>query len=622
MAGHTSDEWINQVRTAVDIIDVVGEYVQLKKSGRAYLGLCPFHSEKSPSFNVNAERQFYHCFGCGAGGDVFSFLMNIEQLTFPEALHKLAERAGIEVPRLQSHEAEDSPDKRLKQVMLEAHQFAANLYQYVLKETPYGAEALKYLTRRGMSAETLTEFQIGFAPDSWDFLTQFLAKRDFSLDVMVEAGLLAKSDSGKIFDRFRGRVMFPIQDSQGNVIGFGGRLLETTQAKSQPKYLNSPESPLFNKSATLFNLHRARPNIRKKKQALLFEGYVDVVSTWQAGFPLGIATLGTALTEQQARIIRRNVDSIVLCYDGDAAGQEATSKAIHILQQADLKVRVAPLPQGTDPDDYIRQHGAEAFSQQVLLQAMPITAFRLKHLRSQYVINDEMDKAGLIAKALEIINELDSPVERDMYQRQLAEEYSLSLNDLKWESKRVYRQQKSERQRDKVASAWNNSINNGKATLAKTLQPAYITAERMLLYYMMRNEEIATRVQQECNAHFQVDEHDALAAYLYAYYAEGNPEDPGKFIHYVQDDSLKQLASGLAMMECKEDVSDQEIGDYIKQVNNYPKRAELERLREEQRSLHLQATAADSEDARKQLEIQAAVTGMKILALENALKEG
>ncbi|MGG0939628.1 DNA primase [Brevibacillus centrosporus] len=621
MAGHTSDEFVNQVRAAVDIVDVVGEYVQLRKSGRAFLGLCPFHSEKSPSFNVNAERQFFHCFGCGAGGDVFSFLMKLEQLTFPEALHKLAERAGIDVPKPPQEEA--SPEKRAKQAMLEAHELVSKLYHYVLTETPYGVEAMKYLTKRGMSSQTLTEYQIGFAPDSWDFVTQFLKKRSFSQDLMVEAGLLAKSEAGKVFDRFRGRVMFPIHDSQGHVIGFGGRLLDNTHPKSsQPKYLNSPESLLFNKSATLFNLHRARSTMRKRKQALLFEGYVDVVSAWQAGFMQGVATLGTALTEQQARILRRNVESVVLCYDGDAAGQEATSKAIHVLQQAGLIVRVAPLPQGVDPDDYIRQHGAEAFSQQVLLQAMPVTAFRLKHLRSQYVINDETDKTRLIAKAVDIINELDSPVERDLYQRQLAEEYSLTLGDLKWESKRAYKQQKSERQRDKVSPAWNNSINNGKVTLAKTLPPAYHTAERKLLFYMMRNAELAFRVQQECNAHFQVDEHDALSAYLYAYYAEGNTEDPGKFIHYVQDESLKQLASGLAMMEYKEDVSDLEIGDYIKQVNNYPKRAELERLREEQRSLHLQAAAADSEDARKQLEIQAAIIGMKILELENALKEG
>jgi DNA primase len=616
MAVPTSAEFVNQVRAAVDILDVVGEYVQLKKSGRAFVGLCPFHSEKTPSFNVNAERQLFHCFGCGAGGDVFSFLMKMEQLTFPEALHKLAERAGIDVPQPQNRE--EPEEKTAKQVMYEAHQRVAKLYHYVLTETPYGQEAMKYLHKRGISSQTIAEFQIGFAPDSWDFLTQILKKNGFSLDLMVEAGLLAKSETGNIFDRFRGRVMFPIHDSQGGVIGFGGRSLDG----SNPKYLNSPETPLFNKSATIFNLHRARPFIRKRKQAILFEGYVDVVSAWQAGFTLGIATLGTALTEQQARIIRRNVDSVVVCYDGDAAGQEATAKAIDVLQQAGLTVRIAPLPQGTDPDDYIRQHGAEAFSQQVLLQAMPVTAFRLKHLRAQHVIQDETDQARFIEKALEIITQLDSPVERDLYERQLAEDFSLSLDALKLEARRVYKQQKSNRHRDKVTPAWNNSINNGKFTLTKTLAPAFHTAERLLLYYMMRDRNVAERVQRECKASFTVDEHDALAAYLYAYYAEGHPEDPGQFIHYLEDQKLKQLASGLAMMECKEDVTDQEIGDYIRQVNNYPKRAELEQLREEQRNLHLQASNSESEDVRKQLEIQAAVVGMKILELENALKEG
>jgi DNA primase len=616
MAGPTSAEFVNQVRSAVDIVDVIGEYVQLKKSGRAFLGLCPFHSEKTPSFNVNAERQFFHCFGCGEGGDVFSFLMKMEQLTFPEALHKLAERAGIALPQPQKEE--EPPEQTAKQVMLKAHEFVAQVYHYMLTKTPYGTEAMKYLQKRGLSAQTIAEFQIGFAPDSWDFVTQLLQKRGFPQDLMVEAGLLAKSDSGRIFDRFRGRLMFPIHNTQGGVIGFGGRSLDG----SMPKYMNSPESPLFSKSSTLFNLHRARPFIRKRKQAILLEGYVDVVSAWQAGFQQGVATLGTALTEQQAKMLRRNVDSVVVCYDGDAAGQEATAKAIHVLQQAGCTVRIAPLPQGTDPDDFIRQHGAEAFSQQVLLQAMPVTAFRLKHLRSRHVIHDEDDRARFIKEALAVISELDSAVERDLYERQLAEDFSISLDALKLEARRVYKQQKSNSQRDKVAPAWNNSINNGKFTLTKTLAPASHTAERMLLYYMMRNHEIANRVQQECRASFQVDEHDALAAYLYAYYAEGNPEDPGRFIHYLEDEKLKQLASGLAMMECKEDVSDQEIGDYIRQVNNYPKRAELERLREEYKALFLQRANAETEEERKQLKDRASIVGMRILELENALKEG
>ncbi|MBO8164092.1 MAG: DNA primase [Brevibacillus sp.] len=617
MSRSTSEEIVQQIRAANDIVDLISEHVQLRKSGRSLIGLCPFHSEKTPSFHVSAERQFFHCFGCKAGGDVFSFVMQMEQLTFPEALRKLADRAGILLPS--SYSQDSGKENTAKQAMYDAHKLVARLYHHVLTEMPYGQKAMEYLRKRGLTDQTIAEYQIGFAPDSWDFLTTWLQKRGFSLPLMVEAGLLARSEDGqRIYDRFRGRIMFPICDTQGEVIGFGGRSL----GESQPKYLNSPETPLFAKSSVIFNLHRARSAIRKRKQAILFEGYVDVISAWQAGIQHGIATLGTSFTEQQARLIRRNAEQVIVCYDGDAAGQEATEKAVELLQQAGCTVRVAPLPQGVDPDEYIRRHGAEAFSQNVLLQAVSVTAFRLKQLRSRYVIRDESDKARFVQQALEIISQLPSAVERDMYERQLAEEFSLTLDAIKVESRKAYRRQKLHQQRDKVPPAWNNSINNGKSALTKTLPPAHITAERMLLYYMMRHKEVADRVQQECNARFYTDEHSALAAYLYAYYAEGYPEDPGRFIHYVQDEKCKQLASGLAMMECKEYVSEQEISDYIRLVNNYPKRAELEELRAEQQKLTLQAANEPDEEVRRQTVIQAAVLGMRIHELENALKEG
>ncbi|MED1788326.1 MULTISPECIES: DNA primase [Brevibacillus] len=614
MAQSTPEEFVNQVRAAVDIVDVVGEYVQLKKRGRAYLGLCPFHSEKTPSFNVNAERQFYHCFGCHAGGDVFSFVMQVEQLSFPEALQKLADRVGLTPPAPLAHE--DNPMQSVKAKMYEAYRFVAKLYHYVLTSTPYGSEALRYLENRGFTRTTIDEYMIGFAPESWDFVKDNLVKRNFPLELMVEAGLLSSNDRGRVYDKFRKRVIFPIQDSQGEVIGFGGRSIDG----SEPKYLNSPETLLFNKSRTIFNLHRARSQMRKRNQAILFEGYADVIAAWQAGISNGIATLGTAFTEQQAHLIRRNTDQVILCYDGDFAGQDATAKAIDQLQKAGCTVRIAPLPQGSDPDDYIRQYGAEQFSQQVLLQAMPVTSFQLKHLRSKTVIQDEADKAEYVRQALEFIVTLPNAIERDMYERQLSEEYSLSLEAVKTEAKRLYKQQKIMKQRDKVTAPWNNSINNGKFMVTKA--PAHENAERMLLYYMLRDPEIALRVQQECNADFQVDEHSALAAYLYAYYAEGHPADPGAFIHYVEDEKCKQLASGLAMMECRDDVSDKEIEDYIKQVNNYPVRAELQRLREQQKQLNLQAGSTIDEEQRKKLIIEAALLGMKIAEMENALREG
>lgn len=617
MSKSTSEEFVQQVRSAIDIVEVISEYVPLKKSGRSMVGLCPFHSEKTPSFHVSAERQFFHCFGCKAGGDVYSFLMQMEQLTFPEALRKLAERAGIPFPTADSQAAENQNTAKL--AMYEAHKLAAKLYHHVLTSLPYGEKALAYLRKRGLSEQTIVEYQIGYAPDSWDFLTNRLKKRGFSLPLMVEAGLLARSENGqRIYDRFRGRIMFPIHDTQGEVIGFGGRSLDG----SQPKYLNTPETPLFSKSHVVFNLHRSRTAIRKRKQAILFEGYVDVIAAWQAGVQQGVATLGTALTEQQARMIRRNADQVIVCYDGDAAGQEAAEKAVALLQEAGCSVRVAMLPQGVDPDEYIRRNGAEAFSQNVLLQAVPVMAFRLQQLRAKHVLRDEDDQARFVQEALQLIAQLPSPVERDLYERQLAAEFSLSLDAIKAEARKAYRQQKIQQQRDKVTSAWNNSINNGKFTLTKTLPPAHHTAERMLLYYMMRSREVAERVRQECGARFYTDEHSALAAYLYAYYAEGHPEDPGRLIHYVQDEKCKQLASGLAMMECKEHVSDEEISDYIRQVNNYPLRAQLDELRVEQQRLAKQAANEADETARRKTVMEAARLGMRIHELENALKEG
>ncbi|MGO0060536.1 DNA primase [Brevibacillus fluminis] len=615
----SNDEFVQQVRSAVDIVDIIGEYVQLKKSGRALVGLCPFHSEKSPSFNVNGGRQFFHCFGCGAGGDVFSFVMQIEGLTFPEALKKLAERVGLTMPYEQ---AESPMEQDSKAAMYEAHRLVAKLYHHVLTSTPYGQAALRYVEKRGLSRQIIDEFQIGFAPDSWDFTTHFLKKRGFEPREMVEAGLLAQNDNGKIFDRFRGRIMFPIQDSQGEIIGFGGRATENIQ----PKYLNSPETSLFNKSRTVFNLHRARTHIRKRNQAILFEGYMDVISTWQAGIKNGIATLGTAFTEQHARVIRRNAEQVILCYDGDSAGQEATAKALEILQQAGCTVRIAPLPQGIDPDDFIKKYGADAFSQKVILQAMPVTQFRLKHLRGKRVLHDKHDEAKYIQEALEIITQLSSPIERDMYERQLADEFTVPLETIKAEARQVHKnKQKINEQRDKVEPVWNNSINNGKFVGARNSPPvtAHAKAERMLLHYMMKSQDVADRVREECKVDFQQDEHNALAAYLYAFYAEGNPEDPGDFIRYLDDENLKQLASGLAMMECNEDVSDKEISDYIRQVNIYPLQSfELERLREEYNFLMTQRGECEEEERRKQLMDQARLVGMKIHELENALKEG
>ncbi|GAB7386334.1 DNA primase [Bacillaceae bacterium] len=611
MARPIPEELIDQVRNHFDILDVVAEYVQLKKSGRYYFGLCPFHSEKTPSFSVSPDKQIFHCFGCGAGGDVISFIRKIEGLEFLEAVKFLADKAGIPWP-LDEEKSAGSAEAEEKNLMLRAHELVAKLYQHILWKTEYGRIGLEYYQKRGFSPATIKEFSLGYAPDAWDLAANFLRRRRFPPELMVKAGLLVHKETGdgkedRFFDRFRGRAIFPIWDSQGRVVAFGGRVL----GDGQPKYLNSPETPLFNKSFHLYNLHRARPEIRKKQQAVLMEGYVDVITAWQAGIRNAVATLGTALTERQARILRRNAEQVVICYDSDAAGQEAAVKAGDLLAAAGCSVKVALMPKGLDPDEYIRRYGGEHFAKNILLQAVTLTAFKLQHLRISYELQDEADRMRYIQAALTVISRLRNAVERDHYLRRLAEEFHLSLDALKEEQRHIFRKlKKKEAKRDNLENKWNNSINNGKRLVANPVHPAYYNAERYLVALMMRNREIAEQIREKIGGAFNVDEFAALSAYLYAYYAEGNAPDPGKFMQRLRDDRLIETASELAVAEINENVTEKEIADYIKKVLNYPKWLEIERLKEEMKR-----------QERIENHMEAARLGMEIFRLQKELKE-
>ena len=284
MVKSISEDTIQQILQKVDIVDLISDYVNLRKSGRNYLGLCPFHSEKTPSFSVSPEKQFYHCFGCSASGNALSFLMNMEGYSFPQAVYELGQRVGITVSQSKQPLQQDQQKSKEKEYMYRAHHLAAQLFHHVLLERREGQEAREYLASRGFQLETIKEFQIGFAPDSWDFLTSFLEKRDFPLAIMEKGGLLSRSEGGeRYYDCFRGRIMFPIWDTHGKVVGFGGRILQ----EGTPKYLNSTETPIFRKSRSLYNFHRTRLDIRKEKRAILFEGYVDTIVAWQAGIRQG-----------------------------------------------------------------------------------------------------------------------------------------------------------------------------------------------------------------------------------------------------------------------------------------------------------------------------------------------
>lgn len=607
VAGRIPEDIIERVRTQNDIVDVIGQYVHLKKTGRNYFGLCPFHSEKSPSFAVHPDKQLFRCYGCGESGNVFSFVMKVEGLEFPEAVHNLAQRVGIDIPR-EEGTTESEWARQKKESMLAAHDLVAKLYHHLLVNTDHGAEARNYLLNRNMQLATIEEFGLGVSLNRWDFIVQFLEKRGFSLSLMEEAGLLSRKDrSSKPFDRFRGRVMFPIHDSQGRVVAFGARTL----GDDQPKYLNSPETPLFNKSQLLFNLHRARAAIRKQQEAVLFEGYVDVISAWQAGVHNGIASLGTSLTEQQARMIRRNAENVILCYDSDQAGIEAAFKGADLLVAAGCSVKVAQMPKGMDPDDYIRQYGGERFKQEILLNASSLTAYRLHVIRSRYTLNDETERMKFIHEALEEISRLTSAVERDYYLRQIAEEFHLSLEAIKQEQKKIFKQQKKAGNRDNLKDGWNNSIDSSRSIAEKPMLPAYIKSEQYLLVLMMHSAEIAEQVQMRVGADFAVEDHAALAAHLYRYYAEGHYPNVARFISFLQDDErLVTKASELAMMDVQPHLtSPRVLDDYIEHVVKNAKRMQIEKLEKEKLKHERAGNTAE-----------AVRIGLELISLKRSLK--
>jgi DNA primase len=360
-------DFAEQLKSSLDIVKVVGEYVRLRRAGTSgrYTGLCPFHQEKTPSFGVHQGRQFYKCFGCSAGGDVFKFVMEIEGLTFPEALKLLAERNGIPIPQRTEFTTAES---KLRAVLLDMHALASGRFQDALR-SPQGAEARDYLTRRGVSQEIIGAFELGYSDPSGQSLARLFAERGFSAEQIEASGLVRKRDTGGYYDTFRGRLMFPIHNESGKVIAFGGRALGQ---EDQPKYLNSPETPIYRKTSVLYNLHRARETMRRANRAVLVEGYMDVIGVYAAGVKEVVASCGTALTPAQVRVIRRHADTVAVNFDPDAAGANAAERAIQPLLDEGLNVRIVKLdaPAGSeraepglklDPDEFAKRFGAEAY---------------------------------------------------------------------------------------------------------------------------------------------------------------------------------------------------------------------------------------------------------------------
>ncbi len=418
MRGYGEDV-LDEVRAKNDIVEVASEYVALRRAGKTYKGLCPFHSEKTPSFTVSQDKQLFHCFGCGAGGDVYSFVMKAENVGFSEAVRLLADRAGIVLPEEGSRGATEAREAR--KLLYDVNEAACRYFQSVLLESAEAAGARAYLKKRGLSKETAERFRLGYALPSWDGALKALTARGLRREDLVAVGIIAPwKDKEGFYDRFRARIMFPISDASGKVIGFGGRVLDD----STPKYLNSPETPIFVKGRNLYGLHLAKNEIRGTSLALVVEGYTDAIACHQHGFGNAVASLGTALTGEQARLLSRYASRATIAYDADAAGQAATLRGMDVLAGAGLHVRVASLPPGEDPDSVLRKKGPDGLSR-VLAEARPLVDYEVHLVVSRADRTSSDGRVEAAREAAKVLAEVESAVERAEYTRRAARELSV-----------------------------------------------------------------------------------------------------------------------------------------------------------------------------------------------------
>ena len=412
------------------IEDVVGQYVSLKRSGSNLFGLCPFHGEKTASFSVSPDKGIYYCFGCHKGGGAVNFMMEVEGLSYPDAVRALAKRAGMQVPEDEQYQSRYRQQERLWALHKEAARFFhSQLY------APVGKAALEYAFGRGMSKGILTTFGVGYAPNSWDSLVKAMKAKGYTEEELKDSGLVSVSQkNGNIYDRFRDRLMFPIIDVRGNVIGFGGRIIK--KDSDAAKYLNSPETLIFNKRKNLFGLNLAK----KTKQGflILVEGNIDVVALHQYGFDNAIASLGTSLTEEQAALMTRYTDQIVLIYDGDKAGQNATQRAIPILEKAGLQVKVLQIKDAKDPDEFLRKFGADRFKL-LLEESSNRVEYQLTAIRRKYDLREDDQRVKFIAEAAEFLSTLGSAVQREVYGHRAAEDAKISYDAMKLEVGKAFK---------------------------------------------------------------------------------------------------------------------------------------------------------------------------------------
>ena len=484
-----SEEFKQELKSRTDIVDVISSYVHLKRTGRNMQGLCPFHNEDTPSFSVSPEKNMFHCFGCKASGDVITFIMRIENIEYLEAIRLLAQRAGLEIPE---SSARDEGISKLKNRIYEANREAARFYNQQLY-TPQGAKALKYLYGRGLTDTSIRHFGLGYSPSSRFELLNHLKGKGFKEDELVKANLANTSKNGRgCYDSFSDRVMFPIIDLRGNVIAFGGRVMA---ADIQPKYLNTSDTPVFSKKNNIYALNFAKKKIRNDR-IILVEGYMDVIAMHNAGFEETVATLGTALTKEQAKIISRYCKEIVICYDSDNAGQQATERAIDIFRSVGLNIKILTVPNGKDPDEFMKTYGDEGHSRfsYLLSKCGNDIEYRINKLRSKYDIDDTEQKVQFLTECAKLFASIENTIERDAYIQRLSDECLIERNAVYEQVQKYVNNNKTEEKKQYKREMQAISAKNDKIEAERAVNLRACNAEEALLSILLTNADASLNV--------------------------------------------------------------------------------------------------------------------------------
>lgn len=557
---------IDQIRSDVNILDIVGQYVQLHRSGSNWFGLCPFHTEKTGSFSVNEPKQFFHCFSCGRGGNVFKFLMEIEDLTFPEAVYRTAELAGIELDakylpqNVAGAEDTQSETGKLKRLYAQAGQ----LYHHILVNTKLGQPALDYLHERGLSDELIAEFKLGYAPQAEILQAFFHEKKLDDYQTLRKSGLFSEREGEDLAERFNDRIMFPIRDQTGSIIAFSGRLL--TPDKKLPKYLNSPEGILFNKRKVLFNFDKAKKTIRHESKVYLFEGFMDVLAAWRAGIKNGVASMGTSLTSEQIYLLEQTASKLYICYDGDLPGRKATKRALElIVPLSKFELGAILLPEKLDPDEYVRKYGPENFKDFVTSHERTELEFYLEYFRVGRNLETESDQLAYITDVLEKVAQVKDPLARDLTLNRLAKEFELDKNNLTSQLQALMQQVQSEQLKQDQANSLKRSDKVVYSTQQRQEKKRYSPAEqaeRLLLYRLLHEHDVFLRIKGLADFSFIHEEYETIFLLADGYFDRYSEYESASFLDFLKDEHLRQIIISLELGDYGE-VNEQEISDCL-----------------------------------------------------------